>query len=128
MAEPIHYTSFPGFDGTSLEDSFVLEIQATPGRLNITLDLMIGWAHPSYRDPLEGEVACFRKAVIEFPAVQELTWTRQSSIRPAVDAIGEQDWGGIDALRQLGTVYQLEGDWGAIEVASQEPIVRIIGS
>ncbi|MFE7325309.1 hypothetical protein ACFU8W_10070, partial [Streptomyces sp. NPDC057565] len=54
MAEPIHYTSFPGFDGTSLEDSFVLEIQATPGRLNITLDLMIGWAHPSYRDPLEG--------------------------------------------------------------------------
>ncbi|MFI8303888.1 hypothetical protein ACIF80_10590 [Streptomyces sp. NPDC085927] len=66
--------------------------------------------------------------MIEFPAVQELTWTRRSSIRPAVDASGEQDWGGIDALRQLGAVYQLEGDWGAIEVASREPIVRIIGS
>ncbi|MBQ0999204.1 hypothetical protein ACIP96_17185 [Streptomyces nigra] len=128
MAEPIPYTSFPGFDGTSLEDSFVLEIQAAPGRLNITLDLMIGWAHPSFRDPLEGEVACFRKAVIEFPAVRELAWTRQSSVRPAMDDSGEQDWGGIDVLRQLGAVYQLEGNWGAIEVASQEPIVRIIGS
>jgi hypothetical protein len=87
----------------------VLEIQATPGQLNITLDLVIGWAHPSYRDPLEGEVACFRKAVVEFPAVQELTWTRQSRIRPTVDAGGERDW-------------------GAIEVVSQEPIVRIVGS
>lgn len=125
MTEPIQYTSFSGFNGTSLEDSFVLDVQATPGRLNITLDLMIGWAHPSYRDPFDGEVACFRKAIIEFPAVRELIWTRQGS-RPAVDASGEQDWGGIDALRQLGAVYQLEGDWGAIEVVSQEPIVRII--
>ncbi|MFE7324760.1 hypothetical protein ACFU8W_07275 [Streptomyces sp. NPDC057565] len=66
--------------------------------------------------------------MIEFPAVRELTWTRQSIIRPAVDASGEQDWGGIDALRQLGAVYRLEGDWGAIEVVSQEPIVRIVGS
>ncbi|MFF4882650.1 hypothetical protein ACFY2D_07480 [Streptomyces nigra] len=66
--------------------------------------------------------------MIEFPAVRELAWTRQSSVRPAMDASGEQDWGGIDVLRQLGAVYQLEGNWGAIEVASQEPIVRIIGS
>lgn len=92
MAEPIPCASFPNFSGTGLEDSYVLEIRATPGRLNIT------------------------------------TWTGRGSIRPAVDASGEQDWGGIDALRQLGAVYQLEGDWGTIEVVSQEPIVRIIDS
>jgi hypothetical protein len=45
---------------------------AEPTRLNITLDLMIGWDHPSYWEPVDGE-------------------------------------------------------WGAIEVVSREPIVRIIG-
>jgi hypothetical protein len=128
MTEPIQYRSLPGFEGMYLEDSFVLEVQATPGRLRITLDLRIGRAHPSYRDPLEGEVACFREAVIEFPAVQELTWTRQGASRPAVDASGEQDWGGIDSLRKVGAIHQLEGDWGVIEIVSQEPTVRISGS
>ncbi|MGW7659785.1 hypothetical protein [Streptomyces sp. NPDC054756] len=42
MATPIPYTSLPGFVGVSLEESYVLEIQATPGRLAITLDLMLG--------------------------------------------------------------------------------------
>ncbi|MDI9831348.1 hypothetical protein [Streptomyces sp. KAU_LT] len=129
MATPIPYTSLPGFVGVSLEESYVLEIQATPGRLSITLDLMIGWAHPAHRDPLAGEVACFRKAVIEFSAVRELTWSRQGVVRPAVDASGERDWGGIDELRQLGAVHHLEGDWGAIEVVCQEqPTIRIIGT
>ncbi|MFE7893858.1 hypothetical protein [Streptomyces sp. NPDC057412] len=129
MAEPTPYTSLPGFVGVSLEESYVLEIQATPGRLSITLDLRIGSAHSAYRDPLDGEVACFRKAVIEFPAVRELTWARQGVARPAVDAAGERNWGGIDELRQLGAVYHLEGDWGAIEVMSEEPpTIRIVGS
>ncbi|MGV9645728.1 hypothetical protein [Streptomyces sp. NPDC003514] len=129
MADPIPYTRFPGFDGVGLEESFVLDIQATPGRLSITLDLRIGSAHPAYWDPLAGEVACFRKAVIEFSAVRELTRSRQGVVRPAVDASDERDWGGIDELRQLGAVYHLEGDWGAIEVVCQEqPTIRIIST
>ncbi|MDT7840978.1 hypothetical protein [Streptomyces justiciae] len=65
------------------------------------------------------------RARIEFPEVRNLTWTDQGT-PPAVDASGETDYGGIDALFRDGPGFHIEGDWGSIDVVSGAP--RIIWS
>ncbi|AZP23510.1 hypothetical protein EJC51_31045 [Streptomyces aquilus] len=109
-----------GFEDVYLEDSFVLGVTATPGRLCLDVDLVLTAHHPAYRPPAPGEQNCYIRARIEFPHVRSLTWTDQGT-PPAVDASGEADYGGIDALFWDGSAFHLEGDWGSIDVASGPP-------
>ncbi|MFF4502127.1 hypothetical protein [Streptomyces sp. NPDC001401] len=123
-AEKVDYPQLDGFVNVCLEDSFVLEVTAIPGFLALEVELVLTPQHPAYRPPVPGEQHCYVRAAIEFLKVRNLMWADQGT-PPAVDASGAKDFGGIDALFWNGSVFHLEGDWGAIDVASAPPVVRL---
>ncbi|RPF35943.1 hypothetical protein [Streptomyces sp. TLI_185] len=124
-AEKIEYPKLDGFANVYLEDSFVLQVKATPGYLAFDVELVLTPQHPAYHPPAPGEQACYARATIEFPEVRNLVWSGQGT-PPAVDASGSKDYGGIDALFWTGSAFHLEGDWGAIDVASALPVIRLL--
>ncbi|YCK81098.1 hypothetical protein M1D89_18730 [Arthrobacter sp. D3-18] len=101
-----------------LEDSFVLDVRATPGRFSIMLDFVLREGHPQYASPLPGEQYCYRKGRLVFSGVKEISWSGQGRINPAIDANDEIDYGGIDSFRIEDNVYRLEGDFGLVEVSA----------
>jgi len=122
--EKADYPQLDGFESVYLEDSFVLGIEATPTRLVLLMELVLTPGHPAYHPPAPGEQNCYARATIEFRNVRSLTWAGQGS-PPATDASGEMDYGAIDALFRNGSLFHLEGDWGAIDVASDAPEIRL---
>ena len=119
------YQELDGFADVYLEDSFVLEIRATPGHLTFEVELVLTPRHPSYHPPAPGEQACYARATIQFPQVRELVWSGQGT-PPAVDASGSKDYGGFDALFWNGSAFHVEGDWGVIDVSSAVPVIRLL--
>lgn len=122
-SEETDYPQLNGFEHVHLEDSFVLGIEAAPGRLALDVELVLTPQHPAYHPPTPGEQNCYARAAIEFCNVRNLNWTGQGT-PPATDASGEKDYGGIDALSRNGAVFHLEGDWGVIDVTSDAPEIR----
>jgi hypothetical protein len=120
------YWSIPGFENLYLEDSWVLDITARPGVLELVVDLVLREPHPSYEPPKTGEQYCHRRGVVRFQGVSSLRWEGQGSV-PAVDATGERDYGSVDALRMTDDAYVVEGDFGRIAVASAPPSVELLG-
>jgi hypothetical protein len=120
--EHVPYTRFDGFENLYLEDSFVLDVAARPGRLTISAELILTEGHPDYREPRSDERYCMRDGVIEFASVRSLRWTGQG-IPPSTDASGSIDYGSIDALHLSEGVIHIEGDFGQIEMESARPVV-----
>ncbi|MCW8377675.1 hypothetical protein [Streptomyces justiciae] len=118
----VDYPQLSGFEGVHLENSFVLDLKAAPGRLTLDVELVLTPEHPAYRPPAPGEQNCYARARIDIPDVRSLTWTDQGT-PPAVDASGETDYGGIDVLYWDGAAFHVEGDWGSIEVVSGPPCI-----
>lgn len=123
-SERVDYPRLVGFEYLYLEDSFVLGIEATPGRLVLDVELVLTPQHPTYHAPAPDEQNCYARATIEFQRVRKLVWSGQGTL-PATDASGEKDYGGIDALFWNGSSFHMEGDWGTIEVTSAAPVVRL---
>jgi hypothetical protein len=120
------YTSIPGFKYVYLEGSWVLDIRAELGRVVFDMDVVLIESHPAYAPPRRGEPYCFRRGLIRFENVESLSWTGQMLFKPAVDASGEQDFGGIDDFRIAEGVYALEGDFGRLEIASSPPALDLL--
>jgi hypothetical protein len=120
--EKVDYPQMDGFENVYLEDSFVLAIEATPARLVLDVELVLTPQHPAYHPPAPDEQNCYARAAIEFRNVRDLAWTGQGT-PPAQDASGAKDYGGIDALFRNGSVFHMEGDWGAIDVTSAAPVI-----
>ncbi|WP_053849211.1 hypothetical protein [Streptomyces sp. NRRL B-24085] len=123
-----NYTNLPGFEYASLEGSYVLDITVRPAVLSLQLDLLLLPGHPSYGAPLPGDRACFRQATIVFSPVQELHWTGQGVVKPAIDASGTLDFGSVDSLTRDEDNYRLLGDWGTILLKSSTPSLSIVPS
>ncbi|MEV6173289.1 hypothetical protein AB0L99_34415 [Streptomyces sp. NPDC051954] len=123
--ERTNYSQLSGFENVYLEDSFVLDVKATPGRVTFDLDLVLTPGHPAYRSPNPGEQNCYVRATVEFPEVRHLVWAGQGA-PPATDASGDKDYGAIDSLLWNGDAFHLEGDWGEIQVASALPVIRLL--
>ncbi|KOV73382.1 MULTISPECIES: hypothetical protein [unclassified Streptomyces] len=120
-----NYTSFPGFEDISLEDSYVLDIVVHPAVLILKLDVLLLPGHPEHRLPAPGERACFRQATVVFSSVRDLHWTGQSVIRPAIDASGSADYGSVDSLTRVDNSYRILGDWGEISLQADAPSLSI---
>ena len=118
----LQYTRIAGFEHLYLEDSYVLDLVARPGRFTVTAEIVLTAEHPDYRPPGVDEQYCFRRGHIEFASVRRLTWSGQGA-PPAIDASGTVDYGTIDALRRVGGVTYLEGDFGMVQVESAAPTV-----
>lgn len=120
------YWEIPGFGGLYLEDSWVLDITAKPGIVELTVDLVLRELHPDYQPPAPGEQYCYRRGFVRFTGVSSLVWEGQGA-PPAVDATGEKDLGSIDVLMATDAGYEVEGDFGRIRVTSAAPVVRFVG-
>lgn len=118
----IDYTKMAGLDGLYLEDSFVLGITTKAGSVDFSLDAVLTPKHPDYHQPPPGEQYCYRKIILRFPRAVEADWdSRSRDIR--IDASGERDLGHIDSLYRNANRYHISGDWGAVSIRSDEPII-----
>lgn len=52
-------------------------------------------------------------------------WVDEQGAPPATDASGEVDFGHIDSLVWDGNAFELEGDWGRMEVSAARAEVEI---
>ena len=109
-----------------LDDSYVLDIQASRGLLAITMEFALAPDHPSYSPALPGEQYCYRKGVLVFEGVTELNWTGQLTSWPSQDPDGSIDYGNIDALVIDGNHYTLEGGLGTIDLHATSIRVTLV--
>jgi hypothetical protein len=107
------YTELPGLANIVLEESYVLDVRATPGELFVDVDFVLTADHPGYVAPPPSEVECYRRGSIRFRGVESLRWEGQGR-PPARDASGERDYGSIDSLGWERDHYELSGDFGEI--------------
>ena len=120
----IDYTQFPGLAGIHLEDSYVLSIQNSPGALVFRLDVVLTPEHPAYRAPRSGEHHCYAAGRLVFANATRVEWTRQTGAH-YTDATGEDDLGNIDVLRVDGEAFRVEGDWGEVRIAGEQPRIEL---
>jgi hypothetical protein len=112
------YEKIAGFEHVLLEDSFVLDVCARPGSVQVDIDLVLLASHEAYRAPCVGEMHCYVRATLLFAGVTELTWVGQGR-RPAIDATGDLDYGGVDLLEQMANSWRFVGDWGDIRLTAE---------
>lgn len=112
------YTDVIGLEHVSLEDSYVLDIEAHPGTLIFKLDLVLTPEHALYTPPKPQELYCYRRGELPFESVKRISWDN-SGLKPATDATGEVDYGNIDSYQVEGGRHVLSGGWGTIELDCQ---------
>ncbi|SIQ13875.1 hypothetical protein SAMN05444858_101262 [Micromonospora avicenniae] len=107
----------------SLEDSWVLSLDASLTELSFVLDLALTPAHSAYIAFARGQACCFARGTLRIES-ESAVLVRRSSLPPATDAAGELDYGHIDAFQQVSSgdaMWALTGDWG--EALVREPRV-----
>ncbi|MFJ5956313.1 hypothetical protein ACIQC5_10175 [Paenarthrobacter sp. NPDC092416] len=107
-----------------LEDSWILSMNASPGRLEVLLDFVLRERHPDYSNPKPGEQYCYKRGSLVFSSVSELHWTAQSRVTPATDASGEIVYGSLDVLQFKDNVWSMDGDFGQISLISTPPQIE----
>jgi hypothetical protein len=118
------YETLPGLERLYLEDSWVLGVYESATSLIFDLDAVLTEQHLDWHPPKPGEQYAYRRVALTFPAVRSIEWLSRGS-HPATDASGENDWGNIDSFAVVDDgVYELEGDWGHVRVASASPEVH----
>ncbi|MBO0898428.1 hypothetical protein J1G42_00425 [Cellulomonas sp. zg-ZUI222] len=108
-----------------LEDSWILDVVARPGIVELTADFVLLESHPLYRTPAAGEQYCYQRGTLRFAGVRSLSWEHQSEVCPAVDATGERDYGSIDTLDRSADTFTLIGDFGRMVIDAPEPSVEL---
>jgi hypothetical protein len=111
------YAAISDLRDVVLEESYILDVVARPGTLELRGDFVLGLQHPRYHRPPSSETDCFIRGVLSFRNVRRLVWEGQG-VPPATDATGEIDYGHIDDMQWDGDDFRLEGDWGRIQVVA----------
>lgn len=124
MSAVTAYWDLPNLTEIYLEDSWVLNVVAEPATLAFKMEFVLREGHPNYRPPKLGEQYCYMPGLLIFPRVTSLSW-EGPSVRPAVDATGEEDYGSVDEFRVEDGGYRLIGDFGDIRVSSAAPEVLL---
>ena len=119
------WTAIPSFDGLDLTESFISSWEHREGLLQFEVDFVLTKVHPKFRPPVAGEWACFRRGSLIFPNVSSLEGLpKMSSVRPAVDATGANDYGHFDSFTESAPGrFDVTGDFGMFSVVSDKPIV-----
>ncbi|MCS5718828.1 hypothetical protein N1027_11850 [Herbiconiux sp. CPCC 205763] len=120
-----NYVTLPALQHFVLEESWVASIEVRSGIVELDVDLAYAADHPELRPPREGEYAYFRRGAIRFTGVSSVAWKDMEG--PATDAAGVKDWGHIDTFDWIGTTFELEGDFGAIEIEANALDVILTG-
>lgn len=118
------YEEIAGLAEILLEESYVLDIEAHPSRVDFRVEFVLTPGHPDYRQPSPDEAYCARHGWLRFSGVTRCLWSDQGA-PPARDATGEIDFGNIDSLEWDQTQYSLEGDWGRMELTAEQVDVEL---
>ena len=119
MTQPINYTDFPGFGDIYLEeDSYVLTIEESVGRITFLVDAVLTPEHPRYHTPGPNEQNCYAKLWITFQDTTRIDWIKRDN-RRYTDSTGESDYGIIYQLVQLGDHFEFSGDFGDVLIFSE---------
>ncbi|MFT5500266.1 MAG: hypothetical protein ACI88G_000394 [Woeseiaceae bacterium] len=119
------WTDLHEFFGVDLTQSYALSWHIEKSSLLIDLDLYLKKEHPLYEEPRPAEKACFRPAFLEFPDCTRATTANETNEELAA-VVNTIDPGKIAGLRRVGDGrYEVRGDFGTIEIASDRPLLKI---
>lgn len=122
------WTQLHEFDGVDLSESYVLGWRASASELVFDLDLALTPEHPRYHKPRPNERDCWLRAALYFPsAVAIRGLLQQSSVRGAIDATGERDYGNIDELSWADGEAHLAGEFGDVTLRCGRPYITFSG-
>ena len=117
------------FKAVDLAKSFVLSWDTESESLLIDLDLYLCPDHAFYEKPRPAERACFRPALLEFPYCSDIrSDTHSNSEQSVAEVTAGLGLGAIEGLRRVGEGrYEITGEFGQVEVASERPLLRLKG-
>jgi hypothetical protein len=117
------YEDLPGFENVYLEDSFVIDVRATPGEVVFTVEVVLLETHPLYSEPADGDQYCYRRGEVVYREVTALRWERQG-LPPAIDLNNEIDYGSFDEFGSRDGQWIANGNWGDLFIESSlSPVV-----
>ncbi|WP_102868647.1 hypothetical protein [Pseudovibrio exalbescens] len=120
-----NYSKIPALEYLYLEDSYVLGIVSTDDTIEFKMEFVLIQDHPLYCDPQPGEQYCYKRGRLKFANIQNVREFLRTNSR-AIDATGEVDFGNIDSFVSQKQRYVLEGEWGKLDIESDEPSVTYI--
>ena len=116
------------FSDVDLERSFVLSWKYAAGALFVDIDLLLLPKHPFYEPPRPAEKVCIRPAILEFPfciSAGPAGVAARDDVAVSVERLGI---GAIEGLRVVEDgQYEIVGDFGAIRIESERPLLRLKG-
>jgi hypothetical protein len=123
------WTAISSFHRLDLASSFIMSWTADGGELLFEVDFVLAEGHRDYREPPQGEWACFRRGTLKFPNARSIAGLRpMAEVRPAVDATSEIDYGHFDSFVEVRSgQFEVSGDFGVLQLESDQPIVAIHG-
>ena len=115
------------FRGVALNESFVLSWRLNGQSLLLDIDLSLLPSHVFYESPRPAERACYRPALLEFPACTILRRCGNGDDAQAGSAFAASlGHGKISDLRRVADGrYVISGRFGDIEIASERPVLSI---
>ncbi|MDD7973933.1 hypothetical protein [Roseinatronobacter alkalisoli] len=120
-----NYSIMPIFAHLYLEDSYVLGIVSFGDIIEFQMEFVLHEDHPFYCDPKPDEQYCYKRGGLKFSNIRSLKEFVRTDVK-AVDATGEVDFGNIDSFVCRNHRYVLEGEWGKLDIESDEPTITYI--
>ena len=121
-----NYFEIPSLEHVYLEDSYVIGIALTPGKLTFTMDFVLTPENPAYRGAKPNEQYDYAPGVLTFTGVDSVSWPKAGQTRAAQDADGAQDFGNIDGIELRGGTYSVFGAWGEMKVTATGVTARLL--
>lgn len=113
------YEELDQLKGYYFEDSYVLGVKESEGRLEFILDVVLTPQHKDYVPPPKGTQHCYKSAQLIFDSVTYCHWI-EKSFQKFVDADGEVDFGNIDTFFFTEPdQYELTGCWGCVGLKAE---------
>ena len=89
-------------------------------QVTFRVDFVLAPEHPAYSLPPPTEWACFRLGTLLFNNVSSVRGLpAQSSVRPAIDASGEADYGHVESLTLDSGVYEIGLEFGIVSIEAE---------
>ena len=105
------------FRGIDLNDSFVLGWRDEADKVVFNLELSIWPESPWYEKPRAQEYTCYKRGKLNFSGVREVSgFLPIKGIPSSRDLNGTDDYGNIDVFRLHNDTYQVQGDFGDVEI------------
>ena len=126
--EAVDWRSLREFADMDLTRSFVLSWHFEAETLFVDTDVLLLPDHPFYEKPRPAEKVCIRPALIEFPFCVDIRVAGSPSVGDISALVSKIGHGAITGLQRRGDGrYEIRGDFGAVVIEAERPILRLKG-